>query len=100
MASITNTHDTALGLPNGVILPPGAPTNVDSWDEVKDNAVVKAWQKAGILKVGKDVPAKDEKAELQEQLDERGIEYDKRWGAEKLRELLAEAGANPAQGEG
>lgn len=95
MASIINTHHTPLALADGTVLPPGAPTNVDNWDELKGNAVHKAWEKAGILKVGKDVPAKDEKAALQKELDDRGIEYDKRSGVEKLRELLVEAG--PAQ---
>lgn len=98
MASITNHHGTALALPDGTVLHPGAPTNVDNWDDLKGNGVLKAWEKAGIIKVGKDVSADDEKAALQKQLDERGIKYDKRSGVEKLRELLTEA-EKPADGD-
>lgn len=91
MTSITNNHSTALGLPDGTILPAGVATNVPNWDELKDNAVVKVWQERGILKAGKDVSSDDEKAALQEKLDELGVKYDKRSGVDKLREQLAAA---------
>lgn len=92
MASITNTHNTALTLPEGTTLPPGVATNVPNWDELKGNAVLKAWQEAGILKVdAKPVPAADEKEQLRARLDELGVDYDKRAGVEKLRATLAEA---------
>lgn len=91
MTSITNSHSTALSLPDGTILPAGVATNVPHWDDFKDNAVIKAWQERGILKAGKDVSNDDEKAALQEKLDEAGVKYDKRSGVEKLREQLAES---------
>jgi len=103
MTSITNNHTTALTLAGGPTLPPGVATNVDNWDDIKDNAVHKAWQKAGILKVGKAVSAEDEKAELQQKLDEAGVKYDKRAGVEKLRDLLVEhekAAGNDGQAGG
>lgn len=99
MASITNTHHTALTVADGVTLPPGIATNVRDWDKIKDNAVVKAWQKAGILKVDdKPVPAADEKEQLRARLDELGVGYDKRAGVEKLRTVLAEAEQAQANG--
>ena len=99
MSSITNTHHTALTLPNGVTLAPNVATNVENWDELKGNAVLKAWEKAGILKVdAKAVPAAEEKEQLQARLDELGVTYDKRAGVQKLRETLAEA--EKAQAEG
>lgn len=92
MASITNNHNTALQLPGGVVLNPGVATNVPKWDEVSKNAVVSAWVARKVLTVGKaDVPAADEKADLQARLDELGVAYDKRAGVAKLRDLLAEA---------
>lgn len=101
MASITNTHHTALGLPDGTLLSAGIASNVSNWDAVKDNAVVKAWQKAGILKVDdKPVPAADEKEQLRARLDELGVNYDKRAGVEKLRMTLAEAEQVQANGDG
>ena len=67
--------------------------------EIKGNAVHKAWEKAGILKVdAKAVPAAEEKEQLQARLDELGVTYDKRAGVQKLRETLAEA--EKAQAEG
>lgn len=93
MASVTNNHKSPLRLPDGTLLNPGVETNVAKWDEVSKNATVKAWADAGVLSVGKgeEVPAADEKAELQARLDELEVAYDKRWGVEKLRELLAES---------
>lgn len=100
MASITNTHNTDLGLPDGTILKAGAATNVPNWDEVKNNACVKAWTERGILKVGKEAASDDDKVELHAKLDALGVEYDKRAGVAKLRELLAEAEAKAAAAGG
>lgn len=92
MTSITNNHRTALQLPGGVVLNPGVATNVPKWDEVGKNAVVAEWVKRKVLTVGKaEVPAADEKADLQARLDELEVSYDKRSGVAKLRELLAES---------
>lgn len=54
MAKITNTskknHDVTL--PDGTVLKPGKSADVAGFDEqYKDNAVIKAWRKAGIIKV-------------------------------------------------
>lgn len=59
---ITNKHSTALGLPTGQVLPAGEPTEVEGWKAVKENTVVQAWLKAGILVEADDKPAKTEKA--------------------------------------
>lgn len=99
MSSITNTHHTALTLPDGTTLPPGIASNVPNWDELKGNAVLKAWEKAGILKVGKETSTEEEKSALQARLDELKVQYDKRAGVPKLRELVAEAEKAKAAGE-
>lgn len=92
MSSITNKHHTALALPDGTTLPPGVATNVENWDEFKGNAVLQAWQNAGILEVsGAEVSTEDEKAALQGRLDELGVRYDKRAGLQKLRDAVAKA---------
>lgn len=49
MAIIISHHDAPLPLPNGQTLRPGARTNVDRWDTVKDHDLVKGWLKAGLL---------------------------------------------------
>lgn len=92
MASIKNNHNKALSLPDGTVLNPGVATNVPKWDEVSQNAVVAAWVSRKVLTVGKaDIPAADEKAELQARLDELGVDYNKSLGVAKLRNVLAEA---------
>lgn len=97
MASIKNNHKKALSLPDGTVLNPGVATNVPKWDEVSQNSIVSAWVDRKVLTVGNaDVPAADEKAELQARLDDRGIEYNKSLGVVKLRALLAD----PEAGEG
>ncbi len=50
--NITNTHKREIGLPNGQMIPPNTPTPVDDWDNIRKNAVVAAWLKAGILHEG------------------------------------------------
>jgi len=92
MATITNKHSTPLSLQDGTTLPPGVATNVENWDELKDNAVLQAWQNAGILEVsGAEVSTEDEKAALLGRLDELGVRYDKRAGLQKLRDAVAAA---------
>jgi hypothetical protein len=46
---VTNNHSGPLGLPGGQELLSKVSTHVDGWDEIKENAVVKSWLKAGIL---------------------------------------------------
>ena len=92
MARVKNNHSKALTLPGGVVLNPGVGTNVPKWDEVSKNAVVAAWVDRKVLTVADgDIPAADEKADLQARLDELEVSYDKRSGVAKLRELLAES---------
>lgn len=49
MAIIISNHDTPLPLPGGIVLRPGARTNVERWDVIKNDDVVKSWVKAGLL---------------------------------------------------
>lgn len=46
---VTNNHNSPLGLHTGVMLEPGKPKLVHQWDQIKKNAVIQAWMKAGIL---------------------------------------------------
>lgn len=46
---ITNHHKGPIGLPDGTVLPPGEPTTVASWDQVKNNSVVKGWLAGKII---------------------------------------------------
>lgn len=100
MATITNKHDTPLGLPDGTTLPPGVATNVPQWDQIKGNAVLQAWQNAGILEVSDAETSPDEeKKALHARLDELGAKYDKRSGVEKLREQVVQAEAAKAEAD-
>ena len=49
MAIIISNHDAPLPLPGGVTLRPGARTNVERWDFIKNDDVVKSLIKAGLL---------------------------------------------------
>jgi len=105
MSIITNTHKDPLGLPSGQVLQPNAPTNVRDWEELKKNAVVAAWTRAGLLKEQAPTGPQESKfvqvgkAELQAKLDVLGVSYDKRSGVAKLQALLADAEAAQAQSE-
>ncbi len=98
MGIITNTHRDPLGLPNGQVLNPHTPTPVHNWAEIRKNAVVAAWLRAGLL-TEQDAPpsaqssqfVQPDKAELMEKLDALGAQYDRRSGVAKLQALLAEA---------
>ena len=115
---ITNRYKTELQLPDGTVLPPGVETSVPDWDILaKRSSVLRAWAKSGVLSVApygeplpsafmpdigdevepvwlddgepQEEPAKaDDKDSLRAELDARGIEYDKRWGVERLRAAL------------
>ena len=97
MGIITNTHRDPLGLPSGQVLNPHTPTPVHNWAEIRKNAVVAAWLRAGLL-TEQDAPpsaqssqfAQPDKAELMEKLDALGVQYDRRSGVAKLQALLAE----------
>lgn len=52
-------------------------------NEAEHNAQLIGWGKPPLYTV-------DERAALQAECDERGIEYDKRWGPGKLKAALAE----------
>ncbi len=95
---ITNKHKDPLGLPTGQALEPNTQTPVSNWDEIKKNAVVAAWLRAGLLEETGGAGDGDgskfvqpDKAELQAKLDALGVQYDKRAGVAKLQALLAEA---------
>ena len=55
-ANLTSSHTSPLGLPNkaNTILPPNVTVKVPDWEILKNNSVVKAWMKAGILSVQED----------------------------------------------
>lgn len=98
---VTSNHNAPLGLPTGQTLAPHTPTPVHNWAEIKRNAVVSAWLRAGVLKESGEVQAGDQgskfvqpdKADLQAKLDALNVQYDKRSGVAKLQSLLAEAEA-------
>lgn len=102
---ITNTHRDPLGLPNGQVLNPRIPTQVLNWDKIRQNLVVAAWVRAGLLvEDGSPTAASSQfvqpdKAELQAKLDALGVPYHKLAGVPKLQALLeaAEADARDAE---
>lgn len=65
MTIVISNHDTPLPLPGGPTLRPGARTNVERWELLKNNDIVKAWLSAGLLKVDQEEappePADDKK---------------------------------------
>ena len=97
--NVTNTHDAPLGLPTGQVLEPHTATPVHNWAEIKKNATVAAWLKAGVLKESGEAAASasgtqtatPDKAELHAKLEALGVEYDKRAGVAKLQQLVADA---------
>lgn len=110
---VLNTHKSAIGLPGGYVLAPGEPQFIPTWPRLCQNAVIKAWVKAGVLVVtentaaepsrflGADNPpakALDEKEGVKQALRDAGIEFNHRWGLPKLLAAL-QAGTEPAEGE-
>lgn len=91
---ISNTHKSAIALPGGQVLEPNSPTPVRNWDQVKKNAVVAAWLKAGVLREGDAAPPSalvpPDRDELAAQLTALGVKFHPRTGVEKLSALLAE----------
>lgn len=103
MATVTNTHRSPLALPNGQVLQPHQATKVAEWDQIKGNHVIQEWVKSGVLSVS-DVALpsrflRPDPAALRAELDQLGVKYDKRYGAAKLRALLADARAQRQAGE-
>ena len=57
--NVTNHSESALGLPNGPVIQPGATVRVNDWENKESNDVVKAWLDAGALTL-EDAPERDE----------------------------------------
>ncbi len=101
---ITNNHRTPLSLPNQQVLQPGIPTPVMGWAELKKNAVIAAWVKAGVLREG-DAPPNPEgskllppdKEALAAELTALGVKFHPNTGVAKLKALLGEAKAKKPQ---
>lgn len=55
MTNVTNTSKQPLGLPSGILVPPGATVAVPNWASDASNRVVQAWLRNGILRA--DAPA-------------------------------------------
>lgn len=98
--NVTNNHSGPLGLPTGQELQPNVATPVHDWATIKQNAVVAAWLKAGILVEGEaqsnadDAPDRDE---LIAKLAALGIKHHPNTGVAKLQTLLAEAEEKAAE---
>lgn len=90
MTDVTNNHDTALGLPDGSVIASGETKFIDSWESMRNHAVVSAWVEAGVLSSSASKDA-DDKESIIAQLAELGIKADKRASVEKLQEKLDEA---------
>ena len=99
---IKNNHTGPLGFPGGVVLARGQQADVPNWSELKANAVVQAWLKAGVLtEIGSDPEGDDtpDKAELLERAKALGIDAKGTWGIPKLQEAIAAAEAAGEQQE-
>lgn len=108
MAKVTSNHKGPLGLPGGVTLRPGVPTNVERWGIIKNHAVVRSWINAGVIEsdelpdepkaavvqspapVGGDNPPPEDEAlaKLKAEAKELGISVHYRWSAEKIQEEI------------
>lgn len=116
-AIVTNRHPrTPLGLPGGILIEPGQSAFVPGWfDLVDSNAVVRSWASKGWLVADAPAPepdasaaepaapSTDERDLLILELEERGIQHDKRWGVKRLKDALDEsiavAGEPDTEGE-
>jgi hypothetical protein len=108
MIELKNTSRSPLGLPNGRLLEPRAVISLRpaEWDAMKDNKIVVAWQKNGMLASSVPPatspvkpPADNEKAEVLAKLEALGIKKDKRTSLENLQKALAEAEAAADESE-
>ena len=106
MAKVTSNHKGPLGLPGGITLRPGVPTNVERWGIIKNHAVVRSWINAGVIesderpdepKAATSTPADDDTVEvvdddalakLKAEAKELGISVHYRWSAEKIQEEI------------
>jgi hypothetical protein len=96
---ITNNHSSALGLPDGQLLPARQTTAVRDWDRIRKNAVVQAWLRAKVLTEGEAMRSQfvlADKEELIAKLTALGVKADKRYHITKLQGLLAKAEAKAA----
>lgn len=104
MFTITNNSKvTPIGLPNGVVIQPGETRPVTTWLAMRDNVIVRAWIKQGIIKVSGEqaAPASvsqsaivaDEKDAILAKLAALGIKKDRRTSLANLQTALKEAEA-------
>lgn len=100
---VTNTTKSPLALNASTPLLPGVPTPVHNWEQLKKNAVVAAWLKAGVLREGDDAPkveksdlVQPDKEALAAELTALGVKFHPNTGAKKLQALLDEAKAKKA----
>lgn len=59
--------------------------------QVKEEAPVKETEEAPVEEPSeepKEETPEEKKARLQKELDDKGVKYDKRWGADRLQELI------------
>lgn len=110
MAKVTSKHKGPLGLPGGITLRPGVPTNVERWGIIKNHAVVRSWVNSGVIESdeksdepkvpapsGEPTPVDDDHvavaddealAKLKAEAKELGISIHYRWSAEKIQEEI------------
>ena len=98
MAKLTNTgKQTAIGLPDGTYIAPGATVDVPAWDKFKDRPNLAFYVKERVLKVDADGKAsggdadEQERAGLMAELQARGVEVKGNPKTETLRQRLEEA---------
>lgn len=68
MAKVKNSHDRALGLPNGTVIGSGEAVDVPGWDKLSKHKVVAKWLAANVLsavKSEKSDPAPEPEAEAE-----------------------------------
>lgn len=101
---VTNTTKGPLALNDTTLLPPGIPTPVHNWDQLKKNAVVAAWLKAGVLREGDAAPSPagsklvpPDKEALAAELTALGVKFHPNTGVAKLQALLDKAKAEQAE---
>lgn len=96
MPTVRNTERRPIGLPvpGGVAIPALGQRDVSDsdWSAAMENPTFRGWVESGRLEVkgwlSKLVEPDDSVESLREQLDARGIDYDKRWGIAKLKAAL------------
>lgn len=102
---VTNTTKGPLALNDTTLLLPGIPTPVHNWDQLKKNAVVAAWLKAGVLRESEAAPSPEgskllpaDKEALVAELTALGVKFHPNTGVAKLQALLTEEQGKAATG--